>query len=81
MKINEALSKFHRNIIEDLYEKYEEDFDEALGNDDGDLMHITIKKFKKAVKKMGVPESVINTWITDQLHPEAMPNGYGPEED
>ena len=81
MNINEALSKSHQTIFDILHNKYEEDFDEALGNDDNDLMHITIKKFKRAAKKMGVSESAINDWITKHLQPEAMLNGYGPEED
>ena len=72
MNINEALSKSHQTIFDKLYDKYENDFDEALGNDDVELMDLTLTKFRRAAKKMGAPKDKVETWITDQLHPEAM---------
>jgi len=77
MNINEALSKSHQTIFDQLYNKYEEDFDEALGNDDVELMDITLTKFRRAAKKMGVSKDKVEAWITDQLHPEAMRGSDG----
>ena len=78
MKMKDVIGRVNWHTLEKIYGKLENDFDEALGNDDIELMDKTLAKFRKAAKQTGVQSDKVEQWITDQLHPEAMP-GYSEE--